>query len=1104
MIVFFVSECEKKAFTRSRRILNKYAVQLGRRTWQARLSEEGLRDIYQELRESATRQTSVVCHRVQGHNKTALLWVVGNRLHFNEEGWFSFSQTRRDIVRAEIELPANYRLMSHLLSLAALCHDLGKANAFFQDKLANGAMLRDPYRHEFVSCLILAQVLKHLNPADDNAWLAHFSQADSLKTAFTEVLSRSDWFDVDTLRPEISFWKHLVKKGFKSLPLFSSLLWLVLTHHKLPESVYDSNEQRIIFDRDTAFFGSNEKIDKQRSITFSPDKKMPWQDSGWCQSVAKKTSELCYLLQEHPPGLAQSSQVDDLKIAIAHIVRPFLILGDYQASQDKQLYLKPNASKVCFANTKEDELSNPKKNKLADPLEVHLHKTERQANRCFRVLMAYQDNMDFQTIPQESYSPVLSQKRKLDQCTPAFRWQEDSCQRIRKEHGNGIQDAGFFGILAAKTGAGKTLAAARIMAVLSKELRFSLALGLRSLTLQAGNDYKNIIGFKQNEFAVMVGSKTSQALFEHRQATEAENNNQDTAKEGTFNEGIADDDEVRYGDTGTLGESLFALSEKELKILATPVLIATVDHIISPTDGRRSKSTLMSLRLMTSDLVLDEVDSYSAGDLVALGKLVYLTGLYGRKVLLVSATLPPGIAVNYYRAYQAGFAHYRRMMNELEKPLFCGWFSDQYQFSQLKRCEDLERYKKEHDVFSGHVAQQLSEQPAKRMAELLDISACASSEAALFESVLQQCFSLHQQHHVVDETTQARVSIGLVRWNNTKPCIAFSRHLLGRENETNDLPFRIVCYHAKLLPIVLDDIETFCQQALRRQTDKLTEHPEVRRALKATQSQDLVIIIAATSIIEVGRDFDFDWGVFEPQSTRSIIQTAGRILRHRDKAITTPNVAVLSTSYRGLLKHEQPGYAYPGVETPMNRYPCKLNSKQVVDLFDFAAMQQGIHAKWSLLVPEKAQAEISFQEHQSLNPYLEQDDKHRDLKHWLENADTHLHGYHSQKNIFREGLYKEGLYLFRRLEIEEEHISLDQTWKCSSNNQTFDYAVQEATLPNPERLLLEMDVEKSLLDKKIHGNFSDSLLRKLVAIEVDFYQGTPKFSYHHALGLIQA
>lgn len=1087
MIVFFVSECEKKAFTRTRRILNKYAVQLGSRTWQARLSEEGLRDIYQELRESATRQTSVACHRVQGRNKTALAWVVGNRLHFNDEGWFSFSQTRRDIVRAEIELPANYRLLSHLLSLTALCHDLGKANEFFQQKLVSGATVRDPYRHEFVSCLILAQVIGDLNPIDDNAWLTHFSEADSLQAAFAKVLSRDDWFNVDIDLRAIPLWKRLESKGFKSLPLFSSLLWLVLTHHKLPDGRYEEEDDgSIIFERDKGFFGSNEKADKQRSITFNSDKNMPWQDSGWRQSVAKKTGELCYLLQEQTPSLAQPCKADDLKIAIAHIVRPFLVLGDYQASKNSQLYLKPNRHQICFANTQEG--------KLADPLAIHIHKVERQANRCFRVLMAYQANMDFQTVTQDKLSPVLSQKRKLDQCAPAFRWQEDSCQRIRKEHGNGIQDSGFFGILAAKTGAGKTLAAARIMSVLSKELRFSLALGLRSLTLQAGDDCKNLMGFKQNEFAVMVGSKTKQALFEYQQTKDK----QDTAKEGTSNEGIADDDEVVFGDTGSLGESFPALSEKELKILATAVLISTVDHIISPTDGRRSKSTLMSLRLMTSDLVLDEVDSYSADDLVALGKLVYLTGLYGRKVLLVSATLPPGIAVNFYRAYQAGFAHYR-LMNAIEKPIFCAWFSDQYQFSQLKRCETVEQYQKDHALFSGHVAQHLSEQPAKRLAELLDISAC-SSEQALFECVLQRCFSLHRHHHVIDAATNARVSIGLVRWNNTKPCVAFTHHLLERKNEAADLPFKVICYHAKLLPIVLLDIETFCQQALKRQTDSLTEHPIVKQALG--QSQDLVIIIATTSIIEVGRDFDFDWGVFEPQSTRSIIQTAGRILRHRDKAVDTANVAVLSTSYRGLFNDNQPGYSYPGVETPTNRYLCTLSSRQVLDLFDFAAMQQGINAQWSLLTPEKAQAEISFQEHQSLQPYLEQDEEYRDLKHWLDNAEMHLHGYHSQENIFRKGLYKEGLYLFRKLEIEETKVTLTHQWQWLCENRTCDYSVHELDPPNQDRLLLEIDEEKALCELNNTGQFDASLLEKLVAIELDFLQGTPKLSYHYALGLI--
>ncbi|MGR9012865.1 MAG: type I-F CRISPR-associated helicase Cas3f [Gammaproteobacteria bacterium] len=1090
MIVFFVSECEKKAFTRSRRVLNKYALQLGRRTWQARLSEEGLRDIYLELRESATRQTSVACHRVLGHNKTALVWVVGNRLHFNDEGWFSFSQTRRDIVRAEHELPANCRLLSHLLSLAALCHDLGKANAFFQNKLVSGAIIRDPYRHEFVSCLILAQVIAELKPVDDSAWLACFSQPDSLQTAFAKVLNRDDWFDVDILPHQISFWKHLKSKGFQSLPLFSSLLWLVLTHHKLPDGSFVN--ERIGFDLDQGFFGSNEKIDKQQSITFSPNKNMPWQDSGWIESVAKKTGELCYLLQEQSPSLVQPSQADDLKIAIAHIARPFLVLGDYQASKNKQLYPKSkDTRKICFANTLE--------NQPADPLELHLHKVERQTNRCFRVLMAYQENMDFQTITEDRLSPILSQKRKLDQCLPEFRWQEDCCQRIRKEHGNCIQDGGFFGILAAKTGAGKTLAAARVMSALSKELRFSLALGLRSLTLQAGDDYKNQLGFKQSDIAVMVGSKTSQALFDYRQAVEAEHDKQDTARDGTFNEGIADEDEVMFGDSGSLGESFPALNEKELTLLATAVLISTVDHIISPADGRRSKSTLMSLRLMTSDLVLDEVDSYSASDLVALGKLVYLAGLYGRKVLLVSATLPPGIAVSFYRAYQAGFKHYL-LMKAIERPIFCGWFSDQYQFSQLTRCKNIDQYEKNHALFSGLVAQQLSDQPAKRPAELLDINACLHEEA-LFEQVLQRCFSLHRHHHVIDDDTNARVSIGLVRWNNTKPCVGFSRHLLRREADSNDLPFKLVCYHAKLLPIVLHDIETFCQQALKRQTDKLTEHPMVKRALG--QSQDLVIIIVATSIIEVGRDFDFDWGVFEPQSTRSIIQTAGRILRHREKTVALPNVALLSTTYRGLFKSDTPGYCYPGVETPTNRYRCELSSTQVVDLFDFASMQQGINAQWSLLVPEESLAEISFQEHRSLIPYLEQDEDGRDLKYWLENAESHLHGYHSQENIFRKGLYREGQYLFRKLDIDEGQITLSPNWQWRSDNQICDYSVHELDLCNRDRLLLVTDVEKSLGELKRSGQFEVSLLEKLVAIELDFIKGTPKFSYHHALGLIQ-
>lgn len=1008
------------------------------------------------------------------------------------------------MLRNTTELPHNTQLLTHLLSLSALCHDLGKANAFFQDKLQHNKKARDPYRHEFVSCLILAQVIEQLKPTDDKQWLAEFSNVDNLKTAFVAVLSRADWFDVKTEYRKLPPWQRLRSGAFKKLPLFSSLLWLVLTHHKLPDGDYEEGEYHFICG--TAFFGKEETTsdnDKQHAITFESHKEMPWQSNKWLNALADRAKQLQYLLTEQAPALAH--QADDLKIAIAHIVRPFLVLGDYQASAAKELYIKPDNNDVCFANTIDG--------KSADTLVTHLHKVDKQALRCFRVLMGYADNPDFQSIETQKLPPILAQKPQLKNPDSPFHWQDDSCSRIDKEQSNGIQDAGFFGIVAAKTGAGKTVAAARIMAMLSKELRYSLALGLRSLTLQAGKDYedKARIGFEKNQLAVMVGSKVSQALFEQQQKADIQ---QDVGDNGTFNEGIAEDDDITYdGDIGNLKDRFPALTDKQLKILATPVLIATVDHIIAPTDGRRSSSTLMSLRLMTSDLVLDEVDSYSYGDLVALGKLVYLSGLYGRKVLLVSATLPPAIAINFYRAYSKGFEQYLRL-NSLEKSVFCGWFSDQYQFSQIIECkpellklpETIEKYRTKHKAFSTNIAQHLIEQAAQRQAELLNIADC-SEPNLLFEQVLQTAFALHSRHHVVDEQTGARVSIGLVRWNNTKPCVAFSRYLLNRDSLANDLPFKIVCYHAKLLPIVLHEIETFCHRALKRQTDQLTQHPDIQNILQNEKPQDLVIIIAATSIIEVGRDFDFDWGIFEPQSTRSIIQTAGRILRHRHKVIDTPNVAVLSTTYRGLFKPTEPAYSYYGIETPALRYRCKLNSKQVTEVFDFTAMQHSINAKWSLLAPETSQPEISYHEHQAYLTYLEQDEQGKALKQWLDKADTHLHGYHSQENIFRDGLYNNGLYLFRQLDVDEDEIRLlSWHWWDREKKRANEYdpsKICPISLRYEKHLLLKINIEQSLLELKNSSSFSNTLLEKLVAIELDHETGTPKFEYHHALGLIR-
>lgn len=70
----------------------------------------------------------------------------------------------------------------------------------------------------------------------------------------------------------------------------------------------------------------------------------------------------------------------------------------------------------------------------------------------------------------------------------------------------------------ASTGWGKTFANAKVMRILSKDsesLRFILALGLRSLTLQTGNEYRERVGLDNTELAVLIGSKAVMELYDN-------------------------------------------------------------------------------------------------------------------------------------------------------------------------------------------------------------------------------------------------------------------------------------------------------------------------------------------------------------------------------------------------------------------------------------------------------------------------------------------------------------------------------------------------------------------------------------------------------------
>lgn len=104
MIVTFVSECEKKALMRTRRVLDAFANRIGSRTWQTVITEEGLQAVKKLLRKTATKNTAVSCHWLHSNsrNRSELLWVVGNQDKFNSQGIVPVNYTDKELIMDKI------------------------------------------------------------------------------------------------------------------------------------------------------------------------------------------------------------------------------------------------------------------------------------------------------------------------------------------------------------------------------------------------------------------------------------------------------------------------------------------------------------------------------------------------------------------------------------------------------------------------------------------------------------------------------------------------------------------------------------------------------------------------------------------------------------------------------------------------------------------------------------------------------------------------------------------------------------------------------------------------------------------------------------------
>ncbi|SFI21991.1 type I-F CRISPR-associated helicase Cas3f [Nitrosomonas sp. Nm34] len=786
MMVTFVSQCEKKALNRTRRVLDAFANRIGDRVWQTVITEDGLIAVKTLLRKTATKNTAVACHWIRSRSRNELVWIVGNRNRFNPEGIVPVNSTQKNFLNCHWEnnwtyLPA----IKALVAVAALLHDWGKATALFQSKLRTATAKSDPLRHEWISCLLLNALVRQTENTDE-AWL--------------RLISEGIW-DEKVLKNTVAV--HC-KNPLVDLPPIAQLVgWLIMSHHRLPgrqKPGEESGQKRESLSRMlkslTADWGyQNMQDDEKRlSACFEFPEGLLSQSVSWLKQLRKWSAKLLQAQAQ-----IQSLLENGTYRLLLHHARLCLMLGDhYYSSCQADSEWKTAIS--LYANTD--------KHGLKQKLDEHLVRVGEQALKISQTLSRFSSEMD-----------LAYDIKSLKQKSPAgFEWQDkavDGIARFKSQY-EALREQGYgwFVVNMASTGSGKTVANAKIMRALSDDsnsLRYILALGLRTLTLQTGNEYRTRIGLTNDELAVLIGSAAVKELYDKTVREKDQPPSFEELGSESLEQLLAEDLDYRDMPSAEFLDVLFPknkpkLAEKHKAFLYKPVLACTIDHIIAATETLRGgKYILPCLRLLSSDLVIDEVDDFDGTDLIAIGRLIHLAGMLGRKVMISSATIPPNLAEGFFNTYQAGWRLHSYFKNAYVT-VACAWIDEfGIQTEQVDNPESENRcrlYQNAHRKFIGKRVANLQKQMVKRKAMIVRCDELLTNKNDsltqrhhYFDKIKQTVEQLHTHHHTIDTKTGKRVSFGVIRMANIAPCVALAQYLLQAGWRDNIAP-KIMVYHS--------------------------------------------------------------------------------------------------------------------------------------------------------------------------------------------------------------------------------------------------------------------------------------------------------------------
>ncbi|MDO5770208.1 MAG: type I-F CRISPR-associated helicase Cas3f [Psychrobacter sp.] len=947
MIVTFVSQCEKKSLKHTRRILDSFANRIGDNVWQTAITEEGLATVHELLSKSARRSTTAVsCHRIKSRKQSQLVWIVGNKQKFDELGIVPVNTTEQDIsIYQDSHQWHNLPVMRYAAAIAGLFHDFGKANVLFQDKI-NPKLKTDsfePYRHEWVSLRLFEAFVAEAQT--DLDWL---DKLISNENSILENLYR------DGLANPQTFTNPLT-----TLPPFARLVaWLVVSHHKLPS--YPAWKPTCRYQPEfsqidqwlndfTPVWNSPNCLDDDQQARLTgnwtlPTNNLPFNSQQWvsyaCLLASQAKQDLLPLLS------SIDDKTDYLKdeLFTSHLARLALMLADHHVSSfsinetHEELRQRGWRSEryPIYANTYwvDDNIKDYKQQ-----LDEHLIGVAHHAERIIKALPKFKSDLrglDKNSFLEDNVKKALKLRHegedkedKIKVLLEKFEWQ-DGIKKVAEQVSQNTLSHGFFGINMASTGSGKTLANAKVMYALGKasgQIRFNVALGLRTLTLQTGKEFQEALELSKEDLSITVGGIAVKALFENKDDNERNSEN-DKLGSPSADDYLNPDLFVDYS-----GEnSPHALSkwtnrkgkERTEKLLQPPVLVCTIDHLIPATEGTRGGQQIAPmLRLLTSDLILDEPDDFGLTDLPALCRLIHWSAMLGSRVMLSTATMPPALVYECFNAYRIGWQAFAKANLEgWDGAIQCAWFDEKIK-PQESLVTNPQDYKSIHDKFVNKRIKALEQLKPKRLGKVVVIkedngTPILDISQAIYASIIE-LHHLHQSNNAKaknidnqDEQSDKTVTIGLVRMANIDPIVAVAKTLLDMDAPP-DTCIHYCVYHSRYALAVRSHLEDKLDSILSRKNEQnIWQDDVLGNIINNHPAKHHIFVVIASPVAEVGRDHDYDWAVIEPSSMRSIIQIAGRVLRHRDIYPTSPNIFVLNKNLKALANKDicftRPGF----------------------------------------------------------------------------------------------------------------------------------------------------------------------------------------------------